>query len=60
MDQSVNASDVQKKVASHRDEIIKFMRDICAIPSMNSQLKDVGARIIDEMKKLGFDYICKI
>jgi putative selenium metabolism hydrolase len=55
MDKSVNSSDVQNKVASHRDVIIKFMREICAIPSMNSQLKDVGARIIDEMKKLGFD-----
>ncbi len=31
------------------------MREICAIPSMNSQLKDVGERIIAEMKQLGFE-----
>ena len=55
MDQSLNASNVQKKVEANREAILKFMREICAIPSMNSQLKDVGARIIAEMKKLGFD-----
>jgi putative selenium metabolism hydrolase len=55
MNQESNASDVQKKVEISRDAILKFMREICAIPSMNSQLKDVGIRIIDEMKKLGFD-----
>ncbi len=55
MDQSLNASDVQKKVEANREAILKFMREICAIPSMNSQLKDVGTRIIAEMKKLGFD-----
>jgi len=55
MDQGTYASDVQKKVESYREAILKFMREICAIPSMNSQLKDVGIRIIDEMKKLGFD-----
>lgn len=55
MDQGTQASEVQKKVESYREAILKFMREICAIPSMNSQLKDVGIRIIDEMKKLGFD-----
>lgn len=55
MNHSSSASDVQKKVETYREEILKFMREICAIPSMNSQLKDVGARIIEEMKKLGFD-----
>lgn len=55
MEQGTQAIDVQKKVESYREAILKFMREICAIPSMNSQLKDVGTRIIDEMKKLGFD-----
>lgn len=55
MDQSTDVLDVQKKVETYRNEIVKFMREICAIPSMNSQLHDVGVRIIDEMKKLGFD-----
>ena len=52
-DSSVEA--VQAEVAKHHDDIVKFLRDICAIPSMNSQLKDVGERIKAEMDKLGFD-----
>lgn len=55
MNQNSSVMDVQKKVETNREAILKFMREICAIPSMNSQLKEVGARIIDEMKKLGFD-----
>ena len=31
------------------------MRDICAIPSMNSQIGPVGERIQAEMRKLGYD-----
>lgn len=46
---------VQERVNKSSDEIIQFLRDICAIPSMNSQLKDVGERIIAEMKRLGFE-----
>jgi putative selenium metabolism hydrolase len=48
-------SEIQAKVESHRAEIIQFMREICAIPSMDGQLKAVGERIIAEMNKLGFD-----
>ena len=33
------------------------MRDICAIPSMDSQLKEVGQRIAAEMEKLGFEEV---
>ncbi len=39
----------------NRENIIKFMREIVAIPSMDGQLKDVGERIQAEMRKLGFD-----
>lgn len=55
MNQVIETNDVQKKVEASREMILKFMREICAIPSMNSQLKEVGTRIIEEMKKLGFD-----
>jgi len=55
MDHNNSAIEVQKKVEANREAILIFMREICAIPSMNSQLKDVGIRIIAEMKKLGFD-----
>ena len=47
----------QQRVNHYRDEIIRFMRDICAIPSMDSQLAAVGERIIAEMRKLGFDEV---
>jgi len=49
--------EIQKRVESSREDIIKFMREICAIPSMESQLKDVGDRIAAEMNKLGFDEV---
>jgi len=48
---------LKKKVEENRGNIIQFMRDICAIPSMESQLKEVGERIGAEMTKLGFDEV---
>ena len=47
--------EIRQRVNERRDEIIQFMRDICAIPSMNSELGPVGERIQAEMRKLGFD-----
>jgi putative selenium metabolism hydrolase len=47
-------SELESRVAAQRDDIIQFMLDICAIPSMNSQIGRVGERIGDEMKRLGF------
>jgi putative selenium metabolism hydrolase len=49
--------EVQKRVESSREDIIKFMREICAIPSMESKIGPVGERIQAEMKKLGFDEV---
>jgi len=49
--------EIQSLVTRHRGDIIQFMRDICAIPSMDSQLKDVGERIAAEMTKLGYDEV---
>lgn len=48
---------IQGRVAAARMEIIQFMRDIVAIPSMESQLKAVGERIAQEMNKLGYDEV---
>jgi putative selenium metabolism hydrolase len=56
VDQSV-VQQIQKLVGDHREEIIRFMREIVAIPSMDSQLKDVGERIGAEMRKLGYDEV---
>ena len=48
---------LKKRVEENRGNIIQFMRDICAIPSMEGQLKEVGERIAAEMTKLGFDEV---
>jgi putative selenium metabolism hydrolase len=48
---------IQRRVAAAEPEIVQFLRDIVAIPSMNSQLKEVGERIGDEMRKLGFEEV---
>lgn len=49
--------EIRKRVREQHDNIIQFMRDICAIPSMNSQIGPVGERIQAEMRKLGYDEV---
>ena len=49
--------EIKSRVENNRENIIRFMRDICAIPSMDSQLKEVGERIASEMNKLGFEEV---
>ncbi len=49
--------EIQKRVEASSDDIIQFLRDIVAIPSMNGELKEVGERIAAEMNKLGFDEV---
>lgn len=48
-------SEIKRRVAERQDNIIRFMRDICAIPSMDSLIGPVGERIQQEMQELGFD-----
>lgn len=48
---------IKHRVSEKRNEIIQFMRDICAIPSMQSQIGPVGERIQAEMRSLGFDEV---
>lgn len=48
---------IKSRVAQQRDDIITFLREICAIPSMESQIREVGERVEAEMKKLGFDEV---
>ena len=45
---------IQAHVSRDRADIIQFMREICAIPSMDSQIGPVGERIAAEMRKLGY------
>lgn len=51
----MTVQEIKKRVEENRENIINFLREIVAIPSMNSQLKEVGDRVIAEMNKLGFD-----
>lgn len=48
---------IQARVAEQRDAILKFFKDIVAIPSMDSQIREVGERCEAEMKALGFDEV---
>ncbi len=50
-------NEIKKKVQDNRENIIQFLRDIVAIPSMDGQLKEVGERIGAEMTKLGFEEV---
>ncbi len=53
----IDISQVQQQVEDHRADIITFLREIVAIPSMNSQIGPVGERVQAEMKALGFDQV---
>lgn len=48
---------LNQRVAAAHDDIIAFLRDIVAIPSMNNDIEAVGQRIGEEMRKLGFDQV---
>lgn len=48
-------AEIKQRVAARRQDIIQFMRDICAIPSMESMIGPVGERIQQEMRTLGYD-----
>ncbi len=51
------AKKVWKLVQRDEEKILKFLKDICRIPSMDSQIGDVGERIAEEMRTLGFDEV---
>lgn len=49
--------EVQTRANSQREDMIEFMRDIVAIPSMDSKIRPVGERIAQEMGKLKYDEV---
>ncbi len=53
----VKLQELRNGVEARRHEIIAFLREICAIPSMDSQIRACGERIASEMTKLGYDEI---
>lgn len=46
---------IKSRVAAQREDIITFLKELCAIPSYDSHIRAVGERAEAEMKKLGFD-----
>jgi putative selenium metabolism hydrolase len=48
---------LRREVAVRHDTIVTFLKDICAIPSMDSLIGPVGERIQAEMRQLGFDEV---
>ncbi len=51
------AEKVHHMVEANRSAITQFMRDIVAIPSIDSQIGAVGERIASEMRSLNFDEV---
>jgi putative selenium metabolism hydrolase len=49
--------EIRRSVAEKRENIINFMREIVAIPSLESKIGPVGERIQAEMKKLSYDEV---
>lgn len=45
---------IHARVAQWEPVLIEFMRELCAIPSVMGRIGDVGRRVQDEMRKLGF------
>jgi putative selenium metabolism hydrolase len=48
---------LKSRVEAQREDIITFLRELCAIPSYDSLIREVGERAEAEMKKLGFDEV---
>ncbi len=48
---------IKSRVAVQREDIITFLKELCAIPSYDSQIRAVGERVEAEMKKLGFEEV---
>src|SRR5512143_2224369 len=50
-------ANIKSRVAGYREAMITFLRELCAIPSHDSQIGPVGERAAAEMRKLGFDEV---
>lgn len=57
MTDAAKINQIRERVAQQRGDIIQFLKDLCAIPSYDSQIRAVGERAADEMRKLGFDEV---
>jgi putative selenium metabolism hydrolase len=57
MMQQTTVDSLKAHVDAQHDDIIQFLKDLCAIPSYDSQIRAVCERAEAEMKKLGFDEV---
>lgn len=48
---------LNEEVAAREDEIVAFLREIVAIPSLDGNIEEVGKRIGEEMVRLEFDAV---
>ena len=48
---------LEQRLADAQDDILKFFREIVAIPSMDSDIGAVNKRVAEEMRKLNFDEV---
>lgn len=46
---------INAQVGQRREAILTFLRELCAIPSYDSQIRAAGERAEAEMRRLGFD-----
>ncbi|MEO0565787.1 MAG: M20/M25/M40 family metallo-hydrolase, partial [Chloroflexota bacterium] len=53
----VDSAKIQELVEGYREDIITFLKELCAIPSYDSQIREVGERVHAEMEKMGFDEV---
>ena len=56
-DMKATIASVGELVDAANADILKFFREIVAIPSMNGQIQEVCDRVGEEMMKLGFDAV---
>mgnify|MGYP000038634203 FL=1 len=50
-------SAIRQAVEARREEILRFFLDIVAIPSYDAQIRAVGERVAEEMRRLGFEEV---
>jgi acetylornithine deacetylase/succinyl-diaminopimelate desuccinylase-like protein len=52
---SPSLKEINSLLASNEGAIKEFMRQICAIPSVDGQITEVAGRIEQELLRLGYD-----
>jgi putative selenium metabolism hydrolase len=57
MKKMITAKEIIRAAQSHKRELIKFLREIIAIPSLSGEEKKVAKRVAQEMRRAGFDEV---